>query len=195
MKYDQEEMRWVQMVVSPSRLPTASRETHRLDTFKVTADNREAKVAAEAFLAGEIKPPLLLIIGTPGTGKTHIAYAIAWERVEDWQRVLYYQAEELLDELRNFEGNYERRLDRIKNVATLIIDDLGAQSDTNFGMAKLDMIVDYRYREALPLIATANLLTFPDGRPAIPDRILDRFKAGKIVMIKGKSWRGGQANV
>lgn len=176
------------MIVSPSRLPVASRETHRLDTFKLTADNREAKSAAEAFLAGKIRPPLLLLIGTPGTGKTHLSYAIAWERVEDWQRVRYFQAEELLDELRNFEGNYERRLERIKTVDTLIIDDLGAQSDSAYGMAKLDMIVDYRYREALPLISTANTLD-------LPDRILDRFKAGRIVLIKGKSWRGGQANV
>ena len=134
-----------------------------------------------------------MYIGAPGVGKTHLAYAVAWELAEDWKEIRYYQAEELLDELRNFEGNYERRVNRIKRAAWLIIDDLGAQSDTAFGMAKLDMIIDYRYREVLPTIVTANLITAPDGKPVIPDRILDRFKEGRIVLIKGKSWRGKQA--
>ncbi len=185
---EREQMRWEHMVARPSRLPMNSRLTHRFETFKVDDGNREAKIAAADFLAGKITPPLLLLVGPKGVGKTHLAYAVAWEDIEGWDKVLYYQAEELLDELRNFEqGGYERRIQRIKEVPLLIIDDLGAQSDTNFGMAKLDMIVDYRYREALPLIATANTLD-------IPDRILDRFKAGKVVLVKGQSHRGRQAN-
>jgi DNA replication protein DnaC len=181
------------MVVTPSRLPVATRATHRLDTLTKTTGNSEAFKAAQDFLAGKIIPPLLLFIGAPGTGKTSLAYAIAWEQAEEGKRPIYYQAEELLDVLRNFEGNYERRVNRIKQAEILIVDDIGAQSDTAFGMAKLDMVIDYRYREALPTIATANSITAADGKPMIPDRILDRFKAGRIILLKGKSWRGGQA--
>lgn len=179
-----EENRFITIILNPSGLPLLSRKTHRFTTFQESPDNTEALKAARAFLAGDIQPPLLLIAGTPGTGKTHLALAVAWEQVENWQACLYYQAEELLDELRDFEaGNYSRVSKRIKEIPLLIIDDVGAQSDTVYGMAKLDMIIDYRYRERKPTLATANTLK-------LPDRLLDRFKEGRVVLIKGKSHRG-----
>jgi DNA replication protein DnaC len=123
-------------------------------------------------------------------------YASGWAILEAGIHVYYYQAEELLDELRGGfdDNNYTRKVNRLKNAEVLIIDDFGAQSDTAFGMAKLDMLIDYRYRERKPTLATTNLLMTADGKLAIPDRILDRFKEGRIVPVKGKSRRAEIGN-
>jgi DNA replication protein DnaC len=183
-----ETARWQAIIVVPSRLPLVSQHTLRFRTYEETPDNAEAIQAARAFLAGDIDPPLLLVVGTPGVGKTHLALAVAWEHAEDWGQLLYYQAEELLDDLRDFEaGKYVRWIKRIRETPLLIIDDIGAQSDTAYGMAKMDMIIDYRYREHKPVLATSNTLK-------LPDRLLDRFKAGKVVLIKGQSRRGRKDN-
>lgn len=183
---DQDDWRWEQMHVTPSRMPASSREEQRLDTYTPRHET-QAKLleVAKAFAADKVQPPLLLIVGPPGVGKTHIAWALAWEYVEDWRQAYYYQAEELLDELRGSFGSggvYDRRIDRIKKAALLVIDDLGANSETDFGTSKLDMLMDYRYRERLPTVVTANTLE-------ISDRILDRFREGVIVGVKGDSYR------
>ena len=193
MAHDLEYFNWRANYVEPAHLPASSEKEQRLATYKPRNESQEKLLAAvQEFLADKIQPPLLLMAGTPGLGKTHLAWAVAWEYLEDYRHVYYYQAEELLDELRNSftaqAGTYGRRVERIREVALLIIDDLGAQSSTDFGVAKLDMIIDYRYRERLPTIITSNTLE-------LPDRILDRFREGAIIIVKGESYRKERPHV
>lgn len=181
----QEEAAWESQFVAPSRLPRSSRIKQRLATYKPRNDSQEKLLAvAGDFIEGKVDPPLLLIYGPPGLGKTHLAWGIAWDYLENWERALYFQAEELLDELRNSfaRDGYAGKVDRLRKCALLIIDDLGAQSTTDFGSAKLDMLVDYRYREGRATVITTNTLD-------LPDRILDRFREGVIIGVKGESYR------
>jgi len=170
--------------VSRSGVPAWTRKARRLESFQETADNAKALAAVRAFLAGEVDPPLVLLIGIPGTGKSHLALSAAWDYLEDGYTVQYYQAEDLLNQLQGTEGKETARLwSRMKAADLLILDDMGAHNPTTWRTAQLDALVDYRYREALPLIMAANKLDFSD-------RILDRVKDGRSAVITGGSWRG-----
>lgn len=172
--------------VQASRVPRHTRD-RRLDKLVKTDGNRKAFRAVADFLAGKTDPPILLLIGIPGVGKTTLAYAAAWDFLEDGASVLYYQAEELLNELQAVltEGKeFGRIWSKLKAVDLVILDDLGAHNRTAWRDAQLDALVDYRYREAAPLIMTANKLADQS------ERILDRVKEGASAVITGESWRG-----
>jgi len=172
--------------VSRSGVPAWTRKGRRLDNFQKTADNAKALAAVRAFLAGEVDPPLVLIIGIPGTGKSHLALSAAWDYLEDGYTVQYYQVEDFLVELQSSldDGKeYKRLWSRAKGADLLILDDMGAHNPTTWRTSQLDALVDYRYREALPLIMACNKLDFSD-------RILDRVKDGRSAVITGESWRG-----
>ena len=169
-----------------SGVPAWTRKGRRLDNFQKTADNAKALAAVRAFLAGEVDPPLVLIIGIPGTGKSHLALSAAWDYLEDGYSVAYYQAEDLLNQLQGSmdDGKAFKLLwSRLKAADLLILDDMGAHNPTTWRTSQLDALVDYRYREALPLIMACNKLDFSD-------RILDRVKDGRSAVITGESWRG-----
>jgi len=157
-----------------------------LDDLEKTEGNRKAFALVADFLGGKIDPPLLLLIGVPGVGKTTLAYIIAWDFLENGERVVYFQAEELLNTLQaSIEDGkeYGRIWARLKEADLVVLDDLAAQNRTPWRDAQLDALVDYRYRNALPLVATVNKLD-------LSERILDRFKEGASSVITGESWRG-----
>lgn len=129
--------------------------------------------------------PLMLLWGIPGVGKTHLATAMGWNMMVGLGiQVIYYQAENLLDALRERfdKGGYSELISKIKNCGLLIIDDLGAHKETPWSLAKLDAIIDYRYMECKHTIITSNTLE-------LPSRILDRCKEGILVRIRGESQR------
>jgi len=172
--------------VSRSGVPAWTQNARRLDDFQETTDNAKALAAVRDFLAGEVTPPLVLIIGIPGTGKSHLAIAAAWDYLEEGYTVQYYQVEDFLVGLQSSldDGKeYKRLWARAKDADLLILDDMGAHNPTNWRTSQLDALVDFRYREALPLIMTCNKLDFSD-------RILDRVKDGRSAVITGESWRG-----
>jgi DNA replication protein DnaC len=158
----------------------------KLDDLTLTEGNRKAVGLVKLFLDEQIAPPLLLIIGVPGVGKTTLAYLVAWPYLEDGSTVAYFQTEDLLNELQAalMDGREFGRLwARLKEADLVILDDLGAHNRTPWRDSQLDALVDFRYRERLPLVMTANKVD-------ISERILDRVREGQSVMITGESWRG-----
>ncbi len=182
------EMQWNQHVdqrIRESRVPAHTRG-RGLPVLEKTEGNRKAFALVNAFLDGKVDPPLALFIGIPGVGKTTLAYVIAWAYLEEADRVVYYQAEELLNELQtNLEDGkaFGRIWARLKEADLVVLDDVGVQNRTPWRDAQLDTLVDFRYREKLPLVMTTNKLD-------LSERILDRVKEGASAVITGESWRG-----
>jgi DNA replication protein DnaC len=176
-------------LIKNSGVPLHTGKTHRLSKITRTPDNAEAIDEVIKFIDGLIVPPLLLIIGITGVGKTSLAYAAAWEFLESAFTVKYYQAEDLLNELQGSQEDSKRYGDiwrKLRMCDLLILDDIGAHNPTKWRDSQLDAIVDFRYRERAALIMTANKVDFSE-------RITDRIKDGKTVIVRGKSHRGVEA--
>ncbi len=103
----------------------------------------------------------LILMGTYGCGKTHLAAAIANTCIEYGMGAIFLTVPDLLDWLRSSYGasdtTFEQRFEEIRNVDLLVLDDLGTQNSTAWAAEKLYQIIDYRYTHKLPLVVTTNL--------------------------------------
>ncbi len=104
----------------------------------------------------------LLLQGSYGCGKTHLAAAIANARVEAGQPTLFITVPDLLDHLRSTfapdaEVDYDSLFERVRTISLLVLDDLGAESPTPWAQEKLYQIVNFRYARRLPTVFTTNV--------------------------------------
>jgi len=118
----------------------------------------------------------LVLMGTYGCGKTHLAAAIANACVEFGMRTFFLTVPDLMDWLRNSfdskDTSFEERFEEIRNIGLLVLDDLGAQNTTKWANEKLFQIIDYRYVRKLPTVITTNL-TLEDMDDRIRSRLQD----------------------
>jgi DNA replication protein DnaC len=116
---------------------------------------REAKKWAQAPTGW------LVLLGESGRGKTHLAGAIANERLEAGDTVCFANVPDLLDELRatfapESSVRYDDLFARLREVPVLILDDLGAHQTTPWAQEKLYQILNHRYEGRLPTVITTN---------------------------------------
>jgi DNA replication protein DnaC len=102
----------------------------------------------------------LLFMGTYGSGKTHLAAAIANKVIELGFPTLFLTVPDLLDWLRytygSNESSFEERFEEIRNIRLLVLDDLGTQNTTPWAEEKLYQILNHRYTHHLPTVITTN---------------------------------------
>jgi DNA replication protein DnaC len=117
----------------------------------------------------------LLLEGTYGCGKTHLAAAIANARLEYGDAVVFITSPDLLDHLRGSyasETGYDEMFDRLRNAPILILDDLGTENPSGWAQEKLFQLLNHRYSRQLPTVITTNSdLDLLD--PRIRSRLLD----------------------
>lgn len=123
----------------------------------------------------------LLLMGGYGSGKTHLAAAIANEVVGLGVETLFLTVPDLLDWLRysygSSETTYEDRFNEIRGIRFLILDDLGTQNATPWACEKLFQIINHRYIHHLPTLLTTNL-----SLSQIDDRISSRLQDKELVI-------------
>jgi DNA replication protein DnaC len=118
-----------------------------------------------------------ILTGGFGSGKTHLAAAIANHRAEMGHPPLFVVVPDLMDHLRatfspNSPVTYDRRFEEIRTTSLLVLDDLGTQSMTAWVKEKLYQLFNHRYNAQLPtVITTTDSLDEMDAR--IRARMLD----------------------
>lgn len=122
----------------------------------------------------------LVLYGTVGTGKTYLAACIANELLDKGYTVLMTNFARLTNQIQSSFSGRNEYIDSLNKYSMLVIDDLGAERDSEYMQEMIFNIIDSRYRAGLPFIVTTNLtakeLSAPKdiGRQRIYDRILER---------------------
>lgn len=169
------------------------------DSFNVeTAAIGRAKDAALALARGEWQPWCLVLSGNYGSGKTHLAYAVANYRRENGGSYHMMTAPALMAKLKNAIDEKKRSIDSMAALAygpeewvevyskantLLILDDFGAHYDSEWAAAQMFAILNARYDAGLKTMLTTNL-----SAAQFDPRIASRIMRG-IVVCNGADQR------
>ncbi len=120
----------------------------------------------------------LVLMGGNGCGKTHLAAAIANERLDAGDRVAFANVADLLDELRAaYAPDAPRRYDQLFRALVespvLILDDLGAQKSSPWAEEKLYQLLNHRHLARAFTVVTTNK-RIGDLEPRIASRLADK---------------------
>ena len=174
-------------------------ENFRLDIYKdeaikkeMTHNLSEAKKYAAEFSRDSKN---LLLIGTTGTGKTHLTTAIARTVIEKGFEVIYDSAQNVVaafeyDRFKSGYGQYEARGEKYLECELLILDDLGTEFSNQFTVSCLYNLLNTRINKGLPTVISTNLGA-GELLSRYEDRIYSRILSQDTIVLRflGKDHR------
>ncbi len=133
----------------------------------------------------------LFMIGNTGLGKTHLSLAIAKQVIAQGYTVLYGSVQDFLRDI-NAE-QFGRVADRdtlglLLDADLLILDDLGAEFDSNFNSATIYNIINTRANQNRPMIINTNLRV-GELEAKYSARIVSRLFVFDVLRFRGKDIR------
>lgn len=131
----------------------------------------------------------VLLVGNVGTGKTHLASAIASAIIRKHGAMAVYRT--LYSLMQYVKGSFDSKADyteaqAYENLITphlLIIDEIGATKQTEFEQATLFNVINGRYEQKRPTLIISNLMPAELDK-ALGDRVMDRLREnGGICLV------------
>lgn len=178
------------------------------ETFIATTEQeKRAKAVAQRYAENFLttvaqKGSCLRFEGTKGTGKTHLAAAIALDLINRGVPVIFKSVGDLFLDIRNTfnkgEKTEEEILDVYKKVDLLVIDDIDKAKYTEWSVSALYQIINDRYENLKPMVITANngnddlvrIMTPPQGISDVAESIVSRLcEDFTVIMLTGKDKR------
>lgn len=174
------------------------------DSFSVTRLNHDAVDACRRLSTG--KGGGVVLIGSVGTGKTHLltALAKAYEQEEEGEfdensvykitqrcRVVeFWPILDLVSDLRAEIRHGDCMIsERCRKCDLLILDDFGEERSTDFVLEELERIIDTRYRNLKPIAVSTNLKPAQIAQK-YGERAISRWaESCEIVELGGDDYR------
>ncbi len=160
--------------------------TKNFESFIADTDGKEKALSVAMEFAGNFQKhcdngSTIVFSGKPGTGKSHLAIAIAQEVMKDGT-AFYTSA---IDAVRMVRDTWRRDsaqtesqvLSEFASVDLLVLDEVGVQYGTEAEQVTLFDIIDKRYRDLMPTILLTNLST-TGMKTFLGDRSYDRLREG-----------------
>ena len=139
----------------------------------------------------------LFLSGGVGTGKTFYAACIANELISNGIPALMFSSQSFVSAAQSPRGNIDELLRALNSFDLLVLDDFGAERETDFALEVIERFTDSRSLSKKPLIVTSNLAP-KDMMNACTDlrkmRVCDRLRSMCPVSIPvlGNSRRAEQ---
>ena len=170
-------------------------KTRTFETFDKTKNEEAYKKTfeyADSFDANDGNG--LLLIGTCGTGKTHLAAAITNHIISEFGiPVKFGTFIDLLSDVKStFDNDSNEKendiIDKFVKIDLLVIDDIGKEKNTEWSNSILYRVINRRYENYKPVIITSNL-TIAELEKEIGEATVSRI----IEMCDGVKMNGKDA--
>ncbi|MHB1265136.1 MAG: IS21-like element helper ATPase IstB [Gemmatimonadaceae bacterium] len=169
-----------------------------IDDFNFTFQTALRRQMLGSFLGAELVPEgrNAIFSGPSGTGKTHLAIAIAYRAIQHGYEARFVPADLLIGELSHAAtlGTLDEALAPYLHPPVLVLDEVGYLAHAADAANVLYRVVNERYLRGKPILVTTNkplaawgtVLHDGDLAEAILDRLLER---GTHFEMRGRSYR------
>lgn len=177
------------------------------DTYYATRQSQKAalstcKAYAEQFHAMQTDGVNLIMTGSPGTGKTHLAVSILSHIIERYNTGLFVSVSEMLRIIRNTYGSgskltEEEAFNSFITPTLLVLDEVGVSiGDEEKRKAMVFDVLNARYNAMHPTIVIGNL-TVDEMKDYLGERVWDRLMEGgsPVLAFTGESYRQGNDEI
>lgn len=179
----------------------------KLAKLRLTATPEQIECSPSRNLTKQQLAPLLegqhiqqgetvLITGSTGSGKSHLACALGHQACIQGYKTMYLNMNRLIEKitLAKLDGSYIKLLNHFERVSLIILDDFGLQVlDHTVKLAMLQILEDRYAKKSVIVTSQLPVAKWHDyiKEPTLADAILDRLTAKSVrIELKGESRRG-----
>lgn len=176
-----------------AKLPLQKRLEDFDFSFQSSINEREINNLATCHFIKEKQN--IVMIGNPGTGKTHLAIGIAMQALRKEYKVYFTTVSDMLYQLHisKADSSYHKKLQQIVNYDLLVLDELGFKTLPKYSTDDFFNVISKRHENKSTIITTnKNFTQWEDifGDVSLTNAIVDRLiHFATVLDIKGISYR------